>query len=56
MHEEPLRLIRKIGATGIDELGLSNNHFKVKVDGDLDPACASSRRACSSSTRATGAS
>src|SRR3954471_5727196 len=40
MHEEPLRLIPlqwrdKI----IGELGLSNDQFKVKVDGDLDPAC-----------------
>ncbi len=40
MHEEPLRLIpvswrdRAIG-----ELGLSNAQFKVKVEGELDPAC-----------------
>src|SRR3954463_5452380 len=40
MHEEPLRLIpvswrdRAIG-----ELGLSNSHFRVRVEGELDPAC-----------------
>jgi serine protein kinase len=39
MNEEPLRLIpqewrQKI----IDELGLSNDQFKVRVDGELDPA------------------
>ncbi len=40
MHEEPLRLIPEAWrAKAIAELGLSNEHFKVKVDGDLDPAC-----------------
>src|SRR5512138_1414443 len=40
MHEEPLRLIppewreRVVG-----ELGLSSEQFKVRVEGDLDPAC-----------------
>src|SRR4051812_33488358 len=40
MHEEPLRLIPEAWrGKAITELGLSNEHFKVKVDGDLDPAC-----------------
>ena len=39
MHEEPLRLIpEKWRAHAIEELGLSNDHYKVEVDGDLDPA------------------
>jgi serine protein kinase len=39
MNEEPLRLIpAEWRAKAIDELGLSNDQFKVKVDGDLDPA------------------
>jgi len=40
MHEEPLRLIpAEWRDKAIAELGLSNDHFKVRVDGDLDPAC-----------------
>jgi serine protein kinase len=40
MHEEPLRLIPPDWrGKAIDELGLSNDQFKVRVDGDLDPAC-----------------
>lgn len=40
MHEEPLRLIpQDWRPKAIEELGLSNDHFKVRVDGDLDPAC-----------------
>ena len=40
MHEEPLRLIPpQWRDKAIDELGLSNEQYKVKVDGDLDPAC-----------------
>jgi len=39
MNEEPLRLIPpEWRAKAIDELGLSNDQFKVRVDGDLDPA------------------
>ncbi len=39
MHEEPLRLIPlEWRARAIEELGLSNDRFSVKVDGDLDPA------------------
>jgi len=39
MHEEPLRLIPlEWRARAIGELGLSNDRFAVKVDGDLDPA------------------
>ena len=39
MNEEPLRLIPlEWRARAIDELGLSNDKFKVKVEGDLDPA------------------
>ena len=39
MNEEPLRLIpMEWRAKAIDELGLSNDQFKVRVDGDLDPA------------------
>jgi len=40
MHEEPLRLIPEEWRDKvIAELGLSNEHFKVKCKGDLDPAC-----------------
>jgi serine protein kinase len=40
MHEEPLRMIPpQWRAKIIGELGLSNDQFKVKVEGDLDPAC-----------------
>ncbi|MBL8716154.1 MAG: serine protein kinase [Myxococcales bacterium] len=40
MHEEPLRLIPEEWRDKvIAELGLSNEHFKVKSKGDLDPAC-----------------
>ncbi len=39
MNEEPLRLIpADWRARAIDELGLSNDQFKIRVDGDLDPA------------------
>jgi len=39
MNEEPLRLIPpEWRAKAIEELGLSNDQFKVRVDGDLDPA------------------
>ena len=39
MHEEPLRLI-PVGwrRRAIESLGLSNDTFKVRVEGDLDPA------------------
>ena len=40
MHEEPLRLIpEEWRAKAIGELGLSSEQFKVRVAGDLDPAC-----------------
>ncbi|MFO0586761.1 MAG: serine protein kinase [Polyangiaceae bacterium] len=40
MHEEPLRLIPVAWRErAIAELGLSNSHFRVKVEGELDPAC-----------------
>ncbi len=39
MNEEPLRLIpAEWRAKAIDELQLSNDKFRVKVEGDLDPA------------------
>ena len=39
MNEEPLRLIASEWRTkAIEELGLSNEKFKVKIEGDLDPA------------------
>jgi serine protein kinase len=39
MHEEPLRLIPlDWRAEAIDRLGLSNDNFRVRVNGDLDPA------------------
>jgi serine protein kinase len=39
MNEEPLRLIPvEWRAQAIEQLGLSNDHYKVRVDGDLDPA------------------
>ncbi len=39
MNEEPLRLIpQEWRPKAIEQLGLSNDRFKVKVDGDLDPA------------------
>jgi serine protein kinase len=39
MNEEPLRVIPpEWRAKAIDQLGLSNDKFKVRVDGDLDPA------------------
>jgi len=39
MHEEPLRLI-PVGwrEKAIEQLGLSNEKYKVKVEGELDPA------------------
>jgi serine protein kinase len=40
MHDEPLRLIPPDWrAKAIEELGLSNERFHVKVEGDLNPAC-----------------
>jgi serine protein kinase len=39
MNEEPLRLIpAEWRAKAIEELGLSNDKFRVRVDGDMDPA------------------
>lgn len=39
MNEEPLRLVPESWrAKAIEELGLSNDSFRVRVDGDLDPA------------------
>ncbi len=39
MHEEPLRLIpRDWRDEAIRRLGLGNDRYKVRVDGDLDPA------------------
>ena len=39
MNEDPLRLIPgEWRAKAIEELGLSNEQYKVKLDGDLDPA------------------
>lgn len=39
MHEEPLRLIPlEWRARALETLGLSNEHFHVKIEGDLDPA------------------
>jgi len=39
MHEDPIRLIpAEWRARAIDELKLSNEQFRVKVEGDLDPA------------------
>ncbi|MFO0660846.1 MAG: serine protein kinase [Polyangiaceae bacterium] len=40
MHDEPLKLIPlEMRAKVIEELGLSNENFKIKVEGDLNPAC-----------------
>ncbi len=40
MHEEPLRLIPIAWRDrAIADLGLSNSHFRVRVEGELDPAC-----------------
>ncbi|HEY2517181.1 MAG TPA: serine protein kinase [Polyangiaceae bacterium] len=39
MNEEPLRVIpQEWRARAIEELSLSNEKFKVRVDGDMDPA------------------
>jgi serine protein kinase len=39
MHEDPIRLIpADWRARAVDELKLSNEQFRVKVEGDLDPA------------------
>ena len=39
MNEDPLKLIpAEWRAEGIEKLGLSNENFKVRVSGDLDPA------------------
>jgi len=40
MHEEPLRLIPQAWRDkAIKEMKLGHDQFKIKVDGDLDPAC-----------------
>ena len=40
MHDEPLRLIPlDWRSRAVEELGLSSDRFKVKVEGDLNPAC-----------------
>jgi len=40
MHEEPLRLIpTDWRGRAIDELGLGNEHFRVDVQGELNPSC-----------------
>jgi len=40
MHEEPLRLIPpEWRERALRELALGNDRYRVKVDGDLDPAC-----------------
>src|SRR5690606_33356706 len=40
MHEEPLRLIPpEWRDRAIKELALGNDRHRVKVEGDLDPAC-----------------
>jgi serine protein kinase len=39
MHDEPLRLVpQEWRAKAVEELGLGNDLFKVRVEGDLDPA------------------
>jgi serine protein kinase len=39
MHDEPLRLIpQEWRARAVEDLGLGNEQYKVKVEGDLDPA------------------
>ncbi|MBX3128891.1 MAG: serine protein kinase [Polyangiaceae bacterium] len=39
MHEDPLKLIpAEWRAAAIEKLGLSNDKFRVRVDGELDPA------------------
>ncbi|HEX6276282.1 MAG TPA: serine protein kinase [Polyangiaceae bacterium] len=39
MHEEPLRLIPiEWRDAAVEQLGLSNDKFRVRVEGDLDPA------------------
>src|SRR3954469_2840149 len=40
MHEEPLRLIPPDWReNALHELALGNDRYRVRVDGDLDPAC-----------------
>jgi len=40
MHEDPLRLIpQQWRDRVVEELGLSNDQYRVRVEGDLDPAC-----------------
>ena len=40
MHDEPLRLIPlEWRANAIDKLGLGNDEFRVRVVGDVNPAC-----------------
>jgi serine protein kinase len=39
MHDEPLRLMPEAWrAKAIEKLGLSAEHYKVRIEGDLDPA------------------
>ncbi|HTE54304.1 MAG TPA: serine protein kinase [Kofleriaceae bacterium] len=40
MHDEPLRLIpREWRPTSMNKLALGNDEFKVKIEGDVNPAC-----------------
>ena len=40
MHEEPLRLIPEAWRDRVvKELALGNDHHRVRIEGDLDPAC-----------------
>jgi serine protein kinase len=40
MHDEPLRLIpREWRAKVIEDLRLGNDEYKVRIDGDVNPAC-----------------
>jgi len=40
MHDEPLRLIpREWRAKAIDKLALGNDDYRVRVEGDVNPAC-----------------
>jgi serine protein kinase len=40
MHDEPLRLIpREWRSTSMNKLALGNDEYKVKIEGDVNPAC-----------------
>ncbi|HLU65716.1 MAG TPA: serine protein kinase [Kofleriaceae bacterium] len=40
MHDEPLRLIpREWRAKAIDKLALGNDEYRVRIEGDVNPAC-----------------